>query len=202
MNMNLFYRCTWTISLLTSALAPLSGCGSEAKYVWVQELKEPESPASYLIAAGDMLSVRVFNQDNMSTRARVRTDGKIAVPFIGDVEVRGKTPAMVSAELAALLKEYVVSPNVTITIEEAQATSVSVMGEVARPGIYPIDSTTGVLQALAAAGGFTDYASKSSIYVVRRAPAARIRFTYSALVLGEGPASAFRLHTGDVLVVE
>lgn len=180
----------------------LSGCAAQATYVWAEELKEPASPAIYLIAPGDVLGVRVFNQDNMSARARVRSDGKIALPFVGEIDVLGKAPAAVARELSLLLKEFVVSPTVTITVEEAQPASVSVLGEVARPGVYPIDPSTGVLQALAAAGGFTDYASRGSIYVVRRAPAARIRFTYAALVQGAGGVAAIRLHPGDVMLVE
>src|SRR5262249_34547353 len=130
------------------------------------------------------------------------SDGKIAVPFLGDVEVRGKTPAAASRELAAHLKEYVVSPVVTISVEEPQPTAVSVLGEVTHPGTYTLDPSPGVLQALAAAGGFTDYANREGIYVVRRASAQRIRFTFSSLMHGEGRAAAFRLHAGDVVVVE
>ena len=178
------------------------GCGTTAPYVWVQELPAPQAAEGYVIAIGDVLSVRVFGQDNMSTRARVRSDGKIAVPFIGEVDVRGKAPAAVSADLETRFKHYVVSASVTITVEETQPASVAVLGEVSHPGVYPVDSSAGVLQALALAGGFTDYASRGSIYVVRRAPTQRIRFSYSSLVQGEDRASTFRLHPGDVLVVE
>jgi polysaccharide export outer membrane protein len=96
----------------------------------------------------------------------------------------------------------VVSPQVTITVEESQPTSVSVLGEVAHPGIYTLDPSAGVLQALAAAGGFTEYASRDSIYLVRRPPSPRIRFAFSALSQGEGRAAAFRLRAGDVVIVE
>lgn len=184
------------------ALAPLWGCGGEGAYVWVHELPPQQAVAEYVVASGDLLSVSVFNQDNLSMHARVRSDGKVAVPFLGDVEVRGKTPAAVSTELEAGFKHYVVSAAVTVTVEEPQSTSVSVLGEISRPGTYAIDASAGVLQALAAAGGFTDYASKSSIYVVRRSPAQRIRFTYASLIQSEAGASAFRLRAGDVVVVE
>ena len=89
-----------------------------------------------------------------------------------------------------------------MTVEESQPTSVSVLGEVAHPGIYTVDPASGVLQALAAAGGFTDFASRDSIYVVRRAPTQRIRFSYSMLLDGDKRAESFRLHKGDVVVVE
>jgi len=196
-------------ALAALALAALLGCGS-GPYVWASEVAEPRSAGEYVIAQGDLVSVRVYNQDSMSARVRVRSDGQIAVPLLGDVEAAGKTPAALSKELAARFKEFVVSPMVTITVEETQPMSVSVLGEVTHPGIYTLDPSAGVLQALAAAGGFTEYASRDSIYVVRKANAAaaapkpppRVRFTFASLVQGDLPAAAFRMHAGDVVVVE
>jgi polysaccharide export outer membrane protein len=179
----------------------LFGCGG-GQFVWFHDLPAAPAAGPYVIASGDLLGVRIFNQDNMSTHARVRSDGRIAVPFLGDVEVSGKTPDAVSRELGARFKEYVVAPTVTITVEESHPTSVSVLGEVAHPGTYTVEASSGVLQALAGAGGFTDYASRDAIYVLRRSPEQRIRFTYSALIHSEPGATTFRLHPGDVLVVE
>ncbi len=183
-------------------LFALGACGHGGPYVWSHDLPAPLEVDEYTLGPGDLLSVRVFNQENMSTHARVRSDGKIALPFLGDVEVRGKTPPAVSRELEQMLKVYVVSPMVTLTVEESPPIVVSVLGEVTRPGLYPVDPSAGVLQALAASGGFTDYASHDSIYVLRRATAQRIRFAYSALSQGEGRAATFRLRTGDIVQVE
>jgi polysaccharide biosynthesis/export protein len=210
----------WRVAAALAALAcaPLPGCGS-GRYVWIDEVREPHAEGEYAIAPGDLVRVQVFNQESMSTRARVRSDGKIAVPLLGDVQAAGKTSAALSSELSGRFKEYVNAPIVTTTVEETQPTSVSVLGEVTHPGIYTLDPSSGVLQALAAAGGFTEYASRDSIYVVRRgpvgldgaaspspdtaaAPPPRVRFTFSSLVQGEGRAASFRLHAGDVVVVE
>jgi len=179
----------------------LAGC-TTTPYVWINDLPIEGAGSEYTIASGDLISIRVFNQDNMSVRSRVRSDGKIAVPFLGDVEVRGKAPSAVSKSLEARFKAYMVSPVVTVTVEEMQPTSVSVLGEVSKPGIYTVDPSSGVLQALAAAGGLTEYAGRDSIYVVRRDPPAHVRFTFSALNAGDSHASRFRLRTGDVVVVE
>lgn len=180
----------------------LSACASQGSYVWVDDLTETQAPDEYAIQSGDLIAVTVFNQENMSAHARVRSDGRIALPFLGDVEVRGKSPATVSRELEVRLKQYVVTPAVTVTVEESQPTAVSVLGEVNHPGVYTLNPSAGVLQGLAAAGGVTDYASLGSIFVVRRAPTQRIRFTYASLTHGEERAVAFRLHAGDVVVVE
>jgi polysaccharide export outer membrane protein len=152
---------------------------------------------------GDVLNVRVFNQDALSTRARVRSDGRIAMPAIGDIEVRGKRPSSLKAELEARLKDYVNAPSVTVTVDEFQPITVAVLGEVARPGTFPSDPHATIAQILAAAGGLTEYASRDSIYVVRAAPAPlRIRFTYDDVSRGEPRTAAFSLRQGDLVVVE
>jgi len=183
-------------------LACLVGCSGGGSYVWANELPADQSADAYVIAPGDLLSVRVYNQENLSTHARVRSDGKIAMPLVGEVVVRGRPPAVVSRELEARLKEFMVSPTVTITVEETAPTSVTVLGQVVHPGIYTVDATSGVLQALAVAGGFNDYASRGSIYLVRRSTAQRIRFTFSNLTHLEDREAMFTLRTGDVVVVE
>jgi polysaccharide export outer membrane protein len=182
--------------------AGMFGCSGGGQYVWVSQLPLDQTADGYVISAGDLLNVRVYNQENLSTHARVRSDGKIAMPLIGEVEVRGRPPAVVSKELEVKLKEFMVSPTVMITVEETPPTSVTVLGQVVHPGIYTVDSTSGVLQALAVAGGFNDYASRGSIYVMRRSPAQRVRFTFADLTHVEGPSATFRIRTGDVVVVE
>jgi polysaccharide export outer membrane protein len=182
--------------------AGMLGCSGGGRYVWVSQLPLDQTADGYVISAGDLLNVRVYNQENLSTHARVRSDGKIAMPLIGEVEVRGKPPAVVSRELEVKLKEFMVSPTVMIAVEETPPTSVTVLGQVVHPGIYTVDSTSGVLQALAVAGGFNDYASRGSIYVMRRSPAQRVRFTFADLTHVEGPSATFRIRTGDVVVVE
>ncbi len=182
--------------------AGMLGCSGGGQYVWVNQLPLDQTADGYVISVGDLLNVRVYNQENLSTHARVRSDGKIAMPLIGEVEVRGKPPATVSKELEVKLKEFMVSPTVMITVEETPPTSVTVLGQVVHPGIYTVDSTSGVLQALAVAGGFNDYASRGSIYVMRRSPVQRVRFTFADLTHVEGPSATFRIRTGDVVVVE
>ncbi|MGH7285763.1 MAG: polysaccharide biosynthesis/export family protein [Polyangiaceae bacterium] len=192
----------WVVGCAIALSVSVASCASQGSYVWVDDLAETQAPDEYTIQPGDVIAVTVFGQDNMSTHARVRSDGRIALPFLGDVEVRGKSPPAVSRELEGRYKQYVVAPAVTVTVEESQPTSVSVLGEVNHPGVYTLDPSAGVLQGLAAAGGVTDYASLGSIFVVRRSPTQRIRFTYASLTQGSGRGVTFRLHAGDVVVVE
>jgi polysaccharide export outer membrane protein len=184
------------------ALALTTTACSHPPYVWIDDLTPTRAHDGYTIVAGDLLNVKVYNQEGTSVRVRVREDGRIAVPLVGEVEVRGKSPAAVSDELAKRLKEYVVSPFVTVLVEEPRANTVAVMGEVAHPGVYPLEHDAGVIQALAAAGGLTDYASHDSIFVVRRAAGLRVRFTMLGLGDGKSRASAFHLEAGDAVLVE
>ncbi len=195
-------RTVFFLMILGALLALVPACASQGHYVWVGDLPPSQGSDAYVISAGDLLNVRVFNQENLSTHARVRTDGKIAVPLLGDVAVAGRTPSDVTGELQKRFKQYVVSPEVTITVEEIQPTAVSVLGEVSHPGNYTLAGSAGVLAALAAAGGLTEYASRSGIYVVRHSPPQDVRFTFASLTDAESRAATFRLRPGDVVVVE
>jgi polysaccharide biosynthesis/export protein len=193
--------------LIFVVLAFVLACPVTGNYVWVQDLPPPPPSSSredhYLINVGDTLGVRVFEQDAMSSKVKVRADGKVALPVLGEADVRGKRPADVARELEVRLKEFVVSPKVTVNVDEFAPLNVAVLGEVTHPGTYPIDPTGGVMQALAGAGGLTEYASKDRIFVLRKAPTLkRIRFSFDALTRNEPKAATFPLQTGDVVVVE
>jgi len=190
-------------SLLVIVAVVSTGCGSTGPFVWANQLRADEvGSADYVISAGDVVSVRVFGQEAMSTHAKVRSDGKISMPFLGDVSVVGKPPAEVAREMEAGLKNFINAPNVTVSVDESQATTVSVIGEVAHPGTVAIERNAGLLQALANAGGLTETASRDDIYVLRSTPVPRrIRFTYELLTKNP-PTSTFRLRPGDVVVVE
>jgi polysaccharide export outer membrane protein len=194
-----------TIALLALTLG---GCKTQAPYIWGDALPASKEPADkeYVIQPGDQLSVRVWGQDSMSARAKVRPDGRISLPFLDDVEAAGLTPSALGKRVQARLKEYVVNPVVTVSLEDLRPVVVSVLGEVTRPGQYPLEQGSGVLQALAAAGGMTPFADKDWILVVRKrkdgTDTERIRFTYESLKGAQGRAATFRLQGGDVVVVE
>ena len=192
-----------TVGLALSACL-FSACATTGKFVWVDDYAEPRSSSDqYVIAPGDTLNVRVFAQDAMSARVKVRPDGMISIPFLNDVNAAGLPPAALARQLDAKLKDYIKQPNVTVSLEEPAKLNVSVLGEVAHAGAFSLDPGAGVLQALAMAGGFTDYAHKDRVFVLRKRPSpARIRFTFKALVQGEGRAGSFTLRDGDTVVVE
>lgn len=193
-------------TLITLAVLGGAACRHDpGLYVWVDDFNEAQPDGEYIIRQGDLVSVRVFGQENMSARSRVRADGKISLPFLNDVTAAGFTPVMLSAQLQTRLKDFINNPVVTISLEEIRPVPVSVLGEVPRPGIYTLDPNAGVLQAVAAAGGFTNFASQR-MFVLRTpsdgGPAQRIRFDYEAVSQARGKGASFKLRPGDVLIVE
>jgi polysaccharide export outer membrane protein len=191
-------------ALLAAALVALIGC-SEAQtvpdYVWVDDYnKTPRVATSYLVAPGDLLSIRVQGQEGMSGRSRVRDDGKISLPFLNDVQAIDLTPLQLAERIQGRLKEFVVAPVVIVSVEESRPLEASVVGNVKKAGTFPLDARSGVLQALAAAGGLGEFADQDRIFVLRQG--ARIRFTYQALTRADRRSVIFRLHAGDVVVVE
>lgn len=160
----------------------------------------------YLISNGDVLQVRVFQQEAMSARVRVRADGKVSLPLVNDVVAAGKSPTVLAAELQVRLKDFINTPVVTVSLEESRPLLISVLGEVIRPGVVTLEGGSGVIQALAASGGLTDFAHREGIFVLRKTASQtaprRIRFTWDDLSRGEGPAARFALLPGDVVVAE
>lgn len=198
-------------ALVIVLLAAGTACGGSGAYLWVDRVPNTMLAADTTsdIHAGDVIGIRVWNQDaNSVDRARVRDDGKISVPFLNDVDAAGLQPAELAKRLEVKLKTFIVSPVVTVVIHERRPVRVSVLGQVAHPGVFELDASSGVLQAIAAAGGLTPFAAGDGIYVLRSGywaddPApGRIRFRYSDLRTGKAPAALFRMRAGDVVVVE
>lgn len=185
---------------------PLSAaaCGSQAPYVWVQRFPRPKVPENFsTITAGDLLDVRVFGQPDISAKGTVRLDGTLTLPLVGQVPVAGKRPEEASADLQQRLTKFVIKPDVTVVIEQSRV-NVAVIGEVRNAGVVELDSPATVLEALAKAGGMTDFADEDGIYVLRKLgpQTVRVRFTFKQLTGAEPAAINFYLKLGDVVVVE
>jgi polysaccharide export outer membrane protein len=186
-------------------LLAVTGCGSYGQYVWVHHrpIEPANAAARNLIGPGDLLEVQVYGDEKMSTRGRVLADGTLTVPLLGPVQVVGKRPEELTASLEEQLKRYITVPKLTVIIQESLI-SVAVIGEVKQAGMIELVTPATVLQALAKAGGLTEYADSTGIFVLRNQGGStqRIRFTYEALTKAEPAAIRFHLKTGDVLVVD
>jgi polysaccharide biosynthesis/export protein len=194
------------VAFALAALATLAGCSGPGIFTWYSELPRTEwgTPSSeYTIGSGDGLSIKVYEQDALSMSGKVRTDGRIALPLVGEVVAAGKRPSVFANELEDKLKEFVVSPRVTVNVETSQPVTVTMMGEVAKAGELKLEPPASLLQALGQSGGPSEYADRSRIFVLRRFPEyRRIRFTWDSLVHNEKGAALFALRSGDIVVVE
>lgn len=128
----------------------------------------PALDKTYIIGASDAISVSVFKEPALSATVLVRPDGMISVPLLGDVPAAGKTPMQLAAEITEKLKKFIEDPNVTVILTEMNSKRVYLIGEVGRTG--PLEMTPGMtlLQAIATAGGLSDFANTKKIYILRR----------------------------------
>lgn len=185
-------------------LAACVGCSSTGPYVWADSLPASASGSTegVIIQDGDTVNIRVFNQEPLSTKEKVRPDGKISIPVIGEVTARGKRPAQLASEIQDRLKSVVVAPSVTVTLDAGAELKVSVLGEVKNAGVFQLDHGANVLHGLAAAGGLSEFADSDKVFVVRKSLPQRVRFRYQDLRSADPKSIAFQLQAGDVIVVE
>jgi polysaccharide export outer membrane protein len=158
------------------------------------------APEAYRIGPEDLLQISVWKNEAMSRAVTVRPDGKISVPLLNDVQASGLTALELREILARKLAEYIPSPEVSVIVSEVRSFKVSVMGEVARPGRFELRSWATVLDALALAGGFTQFAARSRIVILHPEGTTmkRIPFNYNKLA---GEQENFYLRNGDIVLV-
>jgi polysaccharide export outer membrane protein len=157
---------------------------------------------SYIIGASDMLAVTVWKETSMSGSDLVRPDGMISLPLLGDVKAAGLTPLELSSQIAARLKKYIQDPNVSVVVVAIHSKIVYLLGEVGKKG--PLEMTPGMtmLQAIASAGGLTDYANTKKIYILRDEDGKhqKIPVRYKDALKGDGSLDVV-LKPGDTIVV-
>jgi polysaccharide export outer membrane protein len=194
------------VAIAVVALGVAIGCTPVSK----EALDEATKPISkeFLLGPEDVLEVTVWRNQDLSRVVVVRPDGKISLPLIGDVQASGLTAAQVAAKIAVRLTEFKENPNVSVSIKEVNSYFIYVLGEVLKPGKYPIKSYATVLQGVSLAGGFTNFASKSKMAVLRTVTNGdgeqrqiRIPIAYDELVSGKGEIQNFVLKSGDTIVV-
>lgn len=164
--------------------------------------KVDNSEKPFRIGREDVLDVAVWRDQELTRTVPVRPDGYITLPIVGDVMAAGKTPAGLAEELSGKLKPYVQDPRVTVIVREVNSSRVFVTGEVARPGAYPLRGRVSLLQAIALAGGFTDFANSDGIVILRTDDKGeQIPVRYSDLVSSDEQAQDVVLRPGDTVVV-
>lgn len=157
---------------------------------------------SYKIGPTDVLDINVWKQPNLSLSVPVRPDGKISLPLLGDVQAAGLTPMELGNSIQEMLKKYVSNPQVTVIVTAVNSQRVYVLGQVNRPGPVQLYPNMTVLQALSAAGGFTQFAKRKRVYILRRVGTKEQRygFNYKAALRGD-PDQTTVLRPGDTIIV-
>ena len=156
-----------------------------------------------MIGVSDVLTLSVWREDQLQVTVPVRPDGRIAVPLLGEIEVVGRTPIEVQAELTTGYEGYVTAPAVSLLVTEINSRKVYVLGEVKEPGVFDILRPIKLLQVLAMAGGFTDFAKKDEVVVIREGTEGdlRIEFSVKAITTGRSPEDNILLFPGDTIYV-
>lgn len=160
--------------------------------------------SEYVIGNDDMLSINIWKEPEISRALPVRSDGKISLPLVGEVQAAGRTPMQLEEEVANKLRSYITDPVVTVMVQESNSERYNILGQVAKPGSYSLAVTTSVLDAIATAGGFRDFAKKKGIYILRRDSKdgeTRIPFNYADVIKGKKTEQNIRLQPNDTVVV-
>src|SRR6202521_1912403 len=140
---------------------------------------------TYIIGADDVLAINVWKEPEVSRTVPVRSDGRISVPLAGEVQASGETPRQLEKELATKLRSFISAPEVTVMVTEVKSQKFNILGQVSRPGTYPLTNGSDVLDAIAMAGGFRDFAKEKSIYVLRKnsdGVESRLPFNYKEVI--------------------
>jgi polysaccharide biosynthesis/export protein len=167
----------------------------------------PAAPAhddSFVIGDDDVLAINVWKEPDISRSIPVRSDGKISLPLVGEVQAAGHTPLQLEKDIAAKLKDYIGEPEVTVIVQQINSQKFNILGLVNKPGAYALGNSATVLDAIAQAGGFRDFAKQKAIYVLRQnadGTQKRIPFNYKEVVKGQNPAQNIKLLAHDTIVV-
>jgi polysaccharide biosynthesis/export protein len=158
---------------------------------------------TFVIGNDDVLAINVWKEPDISRSIPVRSDGRISLPLVGEVQAAGLTPAKLEKEIASRLKNYISEPEVTVMVQQVNSQKFNILGQVVKPGSYILANSPTVLDAIALAGGFRDFAKKKSIYVLRQGPGgeSRLPFNYKEVSQGKNMAQNVKLEPGDTIIV-
>ena len=198
--------CTFSVSMCTLAAAQETTARNNAA-----EMRSSGTATTakshddaYVIGVDDVLAINVWKEPDVSKTVPVRSDGKISLPLAGEVQASGQTPRQLELDLSRRLAAFISQPEVTVIVQEIKSQKFNILGQVAKPGAYPIANNPTVLDAIAQAGGFRDFAKQKSIYVLRRNPdgtETRLPFNYKEMIKGKNADQNIKLQANDTIVV-
>ena len=193
------------LAVLTNlAMAQDAGSSAPANAAKPAQSATGVRPDSYIIGAEDVLSIYVWKEPDMSKTVPVRPDGMISLPLVGEIKAAGYTPVQLQDVLSESMKKLISDPQVTVVVEKVSSLSFNIVGEVLRPGYFTLTRRMTVLDAIAMAGGFKDFAKTKKVYVLRTSANGtqeRLLFNYKDVIKGKNPQQNIELLPRDTIVV-
>ena len=194
----------WGALVLAIAAVPTRAQDTKQQPTAEAKAKAPATAdPNYVIGPQDVLDIDVWKEAELTRSVPVRPDGKISLPLLNDVQAAGLTPTQLSEEITTDLKKFITDPQVTVIVTQINSQRVYILGEMTRPGAYPLLPGMTVLQALSSAGGFTPFANMKKIYVLRNegGKQEKFPFNYKDVVKGKNAGENIVLKAGDQIVV-
>ena len=187
----------------TVVAAVVSPTFAQSKADLAQSKGEGHLPPGYVIGPLDVLEILFWKDKDLSAEVVVRPDGKISLPLLNEIEAGGLTPEQLRFRILESARRFVEEPTATVIVKQINSRSVFIMGEVLKPGTYPLGGPTSVLQLIAVAGGLSEFASRDEIVLLRAVDGEtqRFRVNYNRVLNGKDLKQNLQLRPGDTVVV-
>jgi polysaccharide export outer membrane protein len=195
--------CGLRVAMAQDRSAPPQSTGSKPNVQSSTSLGKPHD-ASYTIGNDDVLAISVWKEPDLTKSIPVRSDGKISLPLVGEIQATGQTPLQLEQQIEAKLKDFITTPEVTVIVEQVNSKKFNILGEVGKPGSYSLALAPTIMDAIAVAGGFRDFAKKTGVYILRRGPdgnETKIPFNYKDFIKGKNPSQNVKIEPNDTIIV-
>ena len=191
------------VLVFASVAASPAGAQTQPPATTASTAPSVEVPADYVIGPEDVLGVVFWREADISGDVTVRPDGRITLPVIGEMQAAGLTPPALQAQILAAAAKYLTDPNVAVVVRAINSRRIFVTGRVVTPGAHLLKGPLTVMQALALAGGLTEYANAKNITVLRtvKGKSERLKFNYKDVSVGKNLEQNILLLPGDTVVV-
>jgi polysaccharide export outer membrane protein len=159
---------------------------------------------SFVIGADDSLAINVWKEPELSRTVMVRSDGKISLPLMGEMIAAGRTPLQLEKDISIKLQSFITEPQVTVMVQQINSEKYNILGQVQKPGAFPLTTTTTIVDAIAIAGGFRDFAKKKAVYILRQNTTggeSRLVFNYQDYIRGKNVSQNILLKPHDTIIV-
>ncbi len=160
--------------------------------------------ATYVIGNDDKLAISVWKEPDLTKEIPVRSDGKISLPLVGEIQAAGRTPLQLEMDISNRLRSYITVPEVTVIVEAINSKKYNILGMVGKPGTYSLTLSTTIMDAIASASGLKDFAKSKGIYILRQNPdgtQTRLNFNYKAFIKGKDQSQNVKIEPQDTIIV-